>query len=252
MGWPRKENAGDSIICDCLFAMNMTVRALALTFLLLISTATVPMATVAEDDEGRSVPVVKIGLLYDMSGPIAAYGPGFSAAAEIAEDHINSMQSQYDFEIVEANTGCSSSTAYYAAQSLVNDGVVAVSGAACSGASMGANSLLSGYGIPQVSYASTSPALSDSSSYPGFMRVVPSDAQQGEAISHAFNQTGDSFPALVHIDTSYGNGVADAFTNAYGSSNICSTMAYDELDDDFSNEVYSLVGDGCDSVVLVS
>ncbi|MDC0212732.1 ABC transporter substrate-binding protein [Euryarchaeota archaeon] len=252
MGWPRKENAGDSIICDCLFAMNMTVRALALTFLLLISTATVPMATVAEDDEGRSVPVVKIGLLYDMSGPIAAYGPGFSAAAEIAEDHINSMQSQYDFEIVEANTGCSSSTAYYAAQSLVNDGVVAVSGAACSGASMGANSLLSGYGIPQVSYASTSPALSDSSSYPGFMRVVPSDAQQGEAISHAFNQTGDSFPALVHIDTSYGNGVADAFTNAYGSSNICSTMAYDELDDDFSNEVYSLVGDGCDSVVMVS
>ena len=232
--------------------MNMTVRALALTFLLLISTATVPMATVAEDDEGRSVPVVKIGLLYDMSGPIAAYGPGFSAAAEIAEDHINSMQSQYDFEIVEANTGCSSSTAYYAAQSLVNDGVVAVSGAACSGASMGANSLLSGYGIPQVSYASTSPALSDSSSYPGFMRVVPSDAQQGEAISHAFNQTGDSFPALVHIDTSYGNGVADAFTNAYGSSNICSTMAYDELDDDFSNEVYSLVGDGCDSVVMVS
>ena len=117
--------------------MNMTVRALALTFLILISTATVPMATVAEDDEGRSVPVVKIGLLYDMSGPIAAYGPGFSAAAEIAEDHINSMQSQYDFEIVEANTGCSSSTAYYAAQSLVNDGVVAVSGAACSGASTG-------------------------------------------------------------------------------------------------------------------
>ena len=214
-----------------------------------------PMATVAEGNETKDLPIVKIGFLNPITGPIAVYAPGWTAAADIAEEHINAMQSQYTFEIVEADPACDGTTAASAAQVLVNDGVVAVAGAACTVASMGANSVLSTYGIPQVSYASTNPGLSDDSAYPGFMRVVPSDAQQGQALSHAFNQTGDSNPALVHEDSNYGSGLADAFTDAYGSSNICSTMSYDWThteSDDFSDEVYSLVGDGCDSVVMVS
>ena len=214
------------------------------------------MSASAEENEIRTTPIVKIGFLNPISGPIAVYAPGFSAAADIAESHINAMQSQYIFEIVELDSGCDATMGQTAAQSLVNNGVVAVAGAACSGATMGANSVLSNYAIPQVSYASTSPALSDSSSYPGFMRVVPSDGQQGDAISHVLNQTGDTYPAIVHMDNSYGSGVADAFTDAYGSSNICSTLSYTDWDhtddDDFSDEVYSLMGDGCDSVVMVS
>ena len=88
------------------------------------------------------------------------------------------------------------------------------------------------------------------------MRVGPSDAMEGHALSYALNQTGDTYPAIVHMTNSYGSGVADAFTDAYGSSNICSTLPYDDWyhqsDDDFSDEVYSLMGDGCDSVVMVS
>ena len=68
-------------------------------------------------------------------------------------------------------------------KSLVDAGVVGVVGAACSGASMGANAVLSAAGIPQVSYASTSPALSDATAYPDFFRVVPSDALLGQALS---------------------------------------------------------------------
>ena len=233
----------------------MRRATLLIAFVLLASTA-IPISVSAEVENSRSTPVVKIGFLNEITGPIAVYADGFSAAMEIAEDHINSMQSQYIFELVEADSGCDGSMGQAAAQSLVNDGVVAVAGAACSGASMGANSVLSSYGIPQVSYASTSPALSDDSSYPGFMRVVPSDAMQGHALSYALNQTGDTYPAIVHMTNSYGSGVADAFTNAYGSSNICSTLPYDDgyhqSDDDFSDEVYSLIGDGCDSVIMVS
>jgi ABC-type branched-subunit amino acid transport system substrate-binding protein len=224
--------------------------------LVLLSSSAIPMSVSAEANEPRDPPTVKIGFLNPLTGPIAVYAPGFAAAADIAENHINSMQSQYNFEIVEVDSACDGSQAASAAQNLVDAGVVAAAGAACSGASMGANSVLSYYGIPQVSYASTNPGLSDDSSYPGFMRVVPSDAMQGHALSYAMNETGDSNPALVYMTNDYGSGTADAFTNAYGSSNICSTMGYDEYEhtesDDFSNEVYSLVGDGCDSVVMVS
>ena len=234
----------------------MNRRFTLLIALVLLASTAIPMSVSAEAENSRSTPVVKIGFLNPISGPIAVYAPGFSAAADIAESHINAMQSQYNFEIVEEDSGCDSWLAQTAAQNLVNSGVVAVAGAACSGASMGANSVLSSYGIPQVSYASTSPGLSDDSSYPGFMRVVPSDAMQGHALSYVLNQTGDTYPAIVHMESDYGWGLADAFTDAYGSSNICSTLSYTDWDhtddDDFSDEVYSLMGDGCDSVVMVS
>ena len=117
---------------------------------------------------------------------------------------------------------------------------------------MGANSVLSSYGIPQVSYASTYPGLSDSSSYPGFMRVVPSDGLHGQASSYALNQTGSSNPALLVADDLYW--LHDSFIDAYGQSNLCGTWNYDANyhtdSDDFSDEVYSLMGDGCDSVVM--
>ncbi len=235
---------------------HMNRNAVLLVVLALLSSTAIPMSVSAEGSESRDPPTVKIGFLVPLTGPIAVYGPGFSAAGDIAENHINAMQSQYNFEIVVADSACDGSTASSAAYSLAAAGVVAVAGAACSGGSMGANSVLSTYGIPQVSYASTNPMLSDDSSYPGFMRVVPSDGQEGYALSHMLNQTNDSYPALIHMDNSYGNGVADSFTDAYGSSNICSTISYDATthsdDDDFSDEVYSLFGDGCDSVVLVS
>ena len=226
---------------------------LTMTFILLMSSVIIPISTTAEEiPETRNPPIIKIGFLSDETGPISVYGAAFEAAAEIAEDHINAMQSQYTFEIVMADSGCDGSIAQTAAQSLVNSGVVAVAGAACSGASMSANSILSSYGIPQVSYASTSPALSDDSAYPGFMRVVPSDGQGGQANNYVINQTGDSNPALVYADSL--SWLADSFIQSYGQSNLCGEWSYYsweiDSDDDFSDEVYSIVGEGCDSVVM--
>ena len=91
------------------------------------------------------------------------------------------MGDDYVFEIVEADSGCDGTVAQTAAQTLVDSGVVAVAGAACSGASMGANAVLSAAGIPMISYASTSPALSSDTDHPHFYRIVPSDALQGQA-----------------------------------------------------------------------
>mgnify|MGYP001212341967 CR=1 FL=1 len=234
----------------------MNRNATLLVVLVLLSSAAIPISVSAEGSESRDPPTVKIGFLIPITGPIAVYGPGFSAAGDIAENHINEMQSQYNFEIMVADSACDGSTAQSAATSLVAAGVVAVAGAACSGGSMGANSVLSTYGIPQVSYASSNPGLSNDSSYPGFMRVVPSDAQQGQAISYALSQTGDTYPALIHMDNSYGSLTADSFTDAYGASNICSTMSYVDYEHntagEFYEEVDSLMSDGCDSVVMIS
>ena len=86
------------------------------------------------------------------------------------------------FELVAGDTACDGTVAGASAQTLAASGVVGVAGAACSSASMGANAVLAPLGIPMISYASTSPALSDAEN-PHFFRVVPSDALQGPAMA---------------------------------------------------------------------
>ena len=133
---------------------------------------------------------IKIGFLNDASGPISQFAAPFTFAWGAAMDDLNAMGDDYVFEVIEADSGCDGEMAGTAAQSLVDAGVVAVVGAACSGASMGANAVLAAAGIPMVSYASTSPALSDATAYPHFYRIVPSDALQGEAVADMIMASG--------------------------------------------------------------
>jgi ABC-type branched-subunit amino acid transport system substrate-binding protein len=202
---------------------------------------------------------VKIGFLNDATGPIAVYAMGFVAASQIALGIANTIgwNSMVQFEIVYADSGCDGTMAAAAAQTLIDAGVVGVVGAACSGASMGANAVLSAAGIPQISYASTSPALSDAAAYPDFFRVVPSDALQGQALSAVVqaDMPADSSVGLIHMTNAYGAGLADSFaddfTNSSGNT-LCTRIGYEETTTDFSAAVQSMVDNGCTSAVLVS
>ena len=206
-------------------------------------------------DDGSCIEdtIVKIGFLNPITGAISQFAPAFTYAAAAAASDLNTNNDGYTFEIVTADSGCDGTVAAAAAQSLIDAGVVAVAGAACSGASMAANAVLSAAGVPMISYASTSPSLTDSTAYPHFYRVVPSDAIQGQAMNAMVMSTGVTNPALIHMTNSYGAGLADSFESNWGTENLCTKIGYDETaTSDFSAAVQSVVDAGCDSVVLAS
>ncbi|MDA7555052.1 ABC transporter substrate-binding protein [Euryarchaeota archaeon] len=197
---------------------------------------------------------IKIGFLNDATGPISVYAGGFTFASTTAAATLTAANDGYVFEVVEADSACDGQAAATAAQSLVDAGVVAVAGAACSGASMGANAVLSAAGIPMVSYASTSPALTDSVTYPDFFRVVPSDAIQGDAMADMVAASGVTNPALIHMTNAYGAGLADSFESFWldmGMS-LCLKAGYEDTATDFTGSVQAVVDAGCDSAVLAS
>ena len=214
------------------------------------SEATNHNAAANVDDGSCEYASIKIGLLNPLTGPIAVYAPPFTIAAQMAIDDLNAAGG--DFELVEADSGCSGDVASGAAQSLVDAGVVGVAGAACSGASMAANAVLSAAGVVQVSYASTNPGLSDATAYPGFWRVVPSDAIQGPAMADMVAAAGASNPALIHMTNDYGAGLADAFEDAWGTENLCTKIGYEDTQTDFAAEVQSIADANCGSIVMVS
>ena len=95
------------------------------------------------------------------------------------------------------------------------EGVAAIIGAASSGPSASAATITAQFQVPQISYSSTSPALSDGKQYSYFMRTPPSDALEGEAIADVLrNYMGYTYIATVNSDDSYGSGGVEAFRAA--------------------------------------
>ena len=144
-----------------------------LVALLMLLTASSPIVGNAQADHDTDSDgnfygtTVKIGLLGDATSPaISSLWTGFVTTANIAINHLNEEAHDYDmgvqFELLAADSACSESTAASGAQTLVDAGVAIVVGAFCSGASMGANSVLSAAGVPHISPTSTAPQLSDS------------------------------------------------------------------------------------------
>lgn len=199
---------------------------------------------------------VKIGFLNPMTGPIAVYAPGFAVSAQIAIEMMNigGWGAGLQFELVMVDSGCSGDVAATGAQTLIDAGVVGVVGAACSGATMAANGILSAAGIPMISYASTNPGLSDASAYPLFFRVVPSDAIQGPALADVVAADGGTSVALLYMTNDYGSGLADSFDAAWTEDGtvLCARIGYEDTRTDFTAQVQQVMDANCDSVMLVS
>ncbi len=211
-----------------------------------------PVVEPDEPDEPAGPTTIKLGFLNDATGPISAFAGAFTYSWGAAVADLNAMGDDYVFEVVEADSGCDGTTAAAAAQTLVDAGVIAVAGAACSGATIGANAVLSAAGIPMLSYASTSPALSNDTNYPHFFRIVPSDSYQSNVMSQMVAADGHTNPAVIHMVNAYGSGLAEAFIG-YWSGDICLQAGYDEtVQLDFSAQVQAVIDAGCDSVVLAS
>ena len=220
--------------------------------------------TTTDDGSGNETVVttttIKIGFLNPITGPLDADAAGFKWGVDQAIGDLNAHFASENtvFEAIELDSGCSGDVAGPAAQTLVDSGVVAVVGAACSGASMGANAILSAAGITMISYASTNPGLSDEAVYPHFYRVVPSDAIQGPAGAAMMADAGvtNESLAILHMTNDYGSGLADSIKTAWeADGSLCSAgmQGYEESTTNFDAMVANITdASDCNAVYLSS
>ncbi|MCX8278140.1 MAG: ABC transporter substrate-binding protein [Dehalococcoidia bacterium] len=199
--------------------------------------------------------VVKIGLLSPRTGPIAVYSSGFEIAAGIAIDALNAIDPEnHRFQLITADSGCDGRLAALAAQILIDSGAKGISGAACSGATLGAISVASDAGVPMVSYASTSPALTTADDGDHLFRVVPADDLQARALVDIVNANGLSNPAVLYMSNDYGVGLADFFESAWKPGALCTSASYDPSQGAYDASALAalVIDEGCDSVIMMS
>ncbi|PFX18727.1 Metabotropic glutamate receptor 8 [Stylophora pistillata] len=99
-------------------------------------------------------------------------------------------------------------------------------GAASSSVSIQVANLLRLFNLPQISYASTTPDLSDKTKYDFFVRTVPPDNYQARAMVDVVRGLKWTSVFTVHSEGIYGERGIREFSNGAKAANICIAGSY--------------------------
>ena len=155
---------------------------------------------------------IKIGVPVPLSGGNAKMGNDISQAATLAVEEWNAKGGVLGrkLEIVAFDDACDAQQSVTAAHKLVDGGVVAVAGGYCSSAAIPASAVYHDAGVAVVADASSNPKLTDQG-FENVFRVIGRDDQQGPyAAGFMMNTLKAKKIAIIHDNTLYAKGLADA------------------------------------------
>ncbi|XP_028391361.1 metabotropic glutamate receptor 3-like [Dendronephthya gigantea] len=136
--------------------------------------------------------------------------------------------------------------------------VIAVVGGASSRISTTVSPVFSTDNIPQISYSSTSPTLSDKGTYRTFFRTIPSDLYQAQAIADILEHFNWTYVSIVVSDDEYGRNGLIALGKILKEKKFCiaeaasfSTNSNEEMTKDAEHIIRRLQEDDRQRVVVL-
>lgn len=206
-------------------------------------------------DGGTGADTIKIGFVGPLTGDLANMGENARAATQIAVDEINNAGGILGkkLEVVYEDDACNGATGANAVSKLINtDKVVAVLGGLCSGATLGEAPISEAAKVPQLSYCSTNPTISQAGDY--IFRDVPSDLFQAKYAAEYLMNKGKKNVALLTIKNDWGDGLNKAFTDAFAKvgGKIIITQSFDSDVKDLKGQLVQIKAKNPDAVYFVS
>ncbi|CAN0590437.1 unnamed protein product, partial [Laminaria digitata] len=161
-----------------------------------------------------------------------------------------------NLELVVGDTLCNAQASVGAAGKLVNvEQVVAIIGALCSGATIGAaNNVAIPAGVLMVSPASTSPEIAFLDDRDFVFRTAPSDAYQGIVLAKYVKSKGVDSVALTYVNNAYGVGLASVFREAYikEGGTITGDRIHEEWKSSYRSELANLTSGKPEALVVLA
>jgi len=155
---------------------------------------------------------IKLGVAGPHSGNLASHGMPTVNAAELVAEHKNKMGGVNGrmIELIIGDDACNPQEATNTATKLVEEGVHAVLGHICRGATKAALGIYNDSNIVAISPSATNPALTQSGDYPNFFRTIaPDDSQARLEVDFALNVLRRKKIAVLHDNGDYGKGLAE-------------------------------------------
>jgi ABC-type branched-subunit amino acid transport system substrate-binding protein len=181
----------------------------------------------ASGDSGSGV--IKIGVLAPQTGSVAAEGQAMVRASELIVEQVNADGGigGRKIELEIADDACDAQQGTQAAQKLASQGVVAVVGGFCSGASLPAQEVFKRSGnLPFVIAVSSNPELTEAGAT-NVVRIIGRDDQEGPVLADYVTQLGGSSRlAIMNDNTEYSRSTAEQLKKALAGSSI--DIVYDD------------------------
>jgi branched-chain amino acid transport system substrate-binding protein len=152
---------------------------------------------------------IKIGKMLPLSGPASGSGYGESKGIDLAKKQLGAS----NVEIIQGDSKCDAAVAAEVVKDLIQKGVVAIIGEACSSASLAALPDADANKVVIMSPSSSSPVLSKPDDY--FFRVVPPDDFQGKFMAEVVFSKGIKTAAVLHTNEVYGNALSSVFKKSF-------------------------------------
>jgi ABC-type branched-subunit amino acid transport system substrate-binding protein len=137
----------------------------------------------------------------------------------VADDFV--VHRSIRIQLISFDDGSNQNTALIRALDLIQSrNVTAILGPASSSSSQTVAPVCNAFSVPQISYSSSNPSLSDKSLYPWFFRTCPSDALQGAAWVSALRHFKWEACAVISTSDAYGSGASNVLLNLAPTYNI--------------------------------
>jgi branched-chain amino acid transport system substrate-binding protein len=165
---------------------------------------------------GAQAGPIKIGVPVPLSGGSAAAGQDILRAAQLAASQANGKGGVLGrhVDIVSVDDACDAQQGVTTAQKLVDAGVVAVAGGYCSSAALPESVVFHNAGVAFVADASTNPQLTEQGFHNVFRDIGRDDQQGPFAANFMVDQLHAHRIAIVHDNTVYAKGLAEATRTA--------------------------------------
>lgn len=208
--------------------------------MIVVACAPVPATPAAPKEEAPAEEVAKpeikpakIGVMIPLTGALSEFGVNFQRAAELAQKHL--AAAGYEIELVFGDTETSAIPAVETARQLVEvEGIHALIGGAASGVTIPiAESVTIPNKVPQISYASTSPLITNLPADEGqdfLFRTAPSDALQGVVLASLARALGYEKVSVLYVNNPYGQGLNDVFKEHFEAAGgkVLASIPHDE------------------------
>lgn len=200
----------------------------------------------------------KIGILMDITGPIANFIPPLQNAANLAVKHVNDNGGLLDGKAVAVfgDTTGSAQGAVDAAGKLANiENVPVIMGALMSGTTIAAAEAVAiPAGIVQISPTATSPAMTGIKDNDLVFRIVPSDNYQGDVLARMVLEEGIKKVAVTYVNNDYGVGIGQTFMEAFKKQGgeVVAEVKHEEKKDSYRSELATLAKGGAEALVVVA
>jgi ABC-type branched-subunit amino acid transport system substrate-binding protein len=215
--------------------------------------ADIPLSETEVDRAGDGV--LTLGTLLPETGNLAFLGPPEVAGVNVAVAEINEAGGYNGTDVVVSLSDSGDTTTDIASQSvdrLLSENVDAIIGAASSGVTLTVIDAVVNAGVTMFSPANTSKELSDYDDKGLYFRNAPSDILQGAVLAEVIAEDGNTSIAIINLDDSYGNGLAEDLTSSFeeGGGEVLATVPYAPDAQTFESEVNEIVGTDPDAIVI--